>query len=90
MLLIACVNVANLMVARATARRHEIDVRIALGASRVQVARFVMSEALLIGGIASLCAIGVAAGGLRLLRPLIGTLPRADEIAVERACSPAP
>jgi predicted permease len=82
-LLIACVNVANLMLARATARQHEIDIRVALGAGRGHIVRFVLAEALAISCAASLAAVAVAYGGLRLLRPLTATLPRADELSLD-------
>jgi putative ABC transport system permease protein len=82
-LLIACVNVANLLLARSTARRHEIDIRMALGASRGHIVRFVLAEALTISGAASLAAVAIAYGGLRLLKPLTATLPRADELSVD-------
>jgi putative ABC transport system permease protein len=82
-LLIACVNVANLLLARSTARQHEIDIRMALGASRGHIVRFVLAEALVISCVASLAAIGIAYGGLRALKPLTTTLPRADEFSVD-------
>jgi len=82
-LLIACVNVANLLLARSTARQHEIDIRMALGASRGQIVRFVLAEALTISLVASLAAEAIAYGGLRLLTPLTATLPRADELNVD-------
>jgi putative ABC transport system permease protein len=82
-LLIACVNVANLMLARSAARQHEIGIRIALGASRGRIIRFVLAEALTISFAASLAAVAIAAGSLRLLKPLTSTLPRADELSVD-------
>jgi predicted permease len=82
-LLIACVNVANLLVARSTARQHEIDIRMALGAGRKHIARFVLAEALTISVVAGLLAVAIAYCGLRLVRPLTTTLPRADELSVD-------
>jgi putative ABC transport system permease protein len=82
-LLIACVNVANLLLARSRGRQHEIDIRMALGASRGQIARFVLAEALTISVVASLAAVAIAYGGLRLVGPLTTTLPRADELSVD-------
>jgi putative ABC transport system permease protein len=82
-LLIACVNVANLLLARSTARQHEIDIRMALGASRGRIVRFVLAEAFTISVVASLAAVAIANGGLRLLKPLTATLPRADELSVD-------
>ena len=82
-LLIACVNVANLLLARSTARQHEIDIRMALGAKRGHIVRFVLAEALTISVVASLAAVAIAYGGLRLLKPLTANLPRADELSVD-------
>lgn len=82
-LLIACVNGANLLLARSMARQHEIDIRMALGASRGHIVRFVLAEALTVSGAASLAAVAIAYGGLRVLKPLTTTLPRADEFSVD-------
>jgi predicted permease len=57
-LLIACVNIANLLAARATKRRHELSIRVALGTSRWQLARLLLAESLV------LATAGAAAGVL--------------------------
>ncbi|HXU68901.1 MAG TPA: ABC transporter permease [Polyangia bacterium] len=84
LLAMACVNVANLIMARATTRQHEITVRVALGASRRRILSQLLAESLplsLAGG-----ALGVlfASLGVDLLRRL-GTenVPRLDEIAID-------
>lgn len=66
-LLIACVNLANLMLARGQAREHELALRSALGAGQTQLVRQVLAESLLI-------AIAGAASGLILARPAIAAL----------------
>ncbi len=82
-LLIACVNVANLLLARSSARQREMDIRSALGASRWRLARFLIIEALVLSTAAGLAAVAVAGWSLRLAAPLISTLPRADEVSVD-------
>jgi putative ABC transport system permease protein len=82
-LLIACVNVANLLLARSAAKQSEIEIRWALGATRRHIVRFVLAEAFILSLLSSLAAVAVAYGGLRLLRPLTATLPRAGELSID-------
>lgn len=83
-LLIACVNVANLLLVRADARQLELSIRAALGAGRGRIARELLLESSLLGLMGGALGIGVAVGGLRLL-VLLGpaNLPRLHEIALD-------
>jgi putative ABC transport system permease protein len=65
LLLLACANVMNLLIARLIGRRQELAVRTALGATRSQVVRQIVSESMLLGVAGGLLGLGVAAVGLR-------------------------
>ncbi|MEP6494281.1 MAG: ABC transporter permease [bacterium] len=83
-LLIACANVANLLLTRATARQKEIAVRVALGAGWQRVVRQLLTETALLGfmgGVAGLLVAVLALGAIRAINP--GNIPRLDAIGLD-------
>jgi putative ABC transport system permease protein len=85
LLLIACSNVGNLLLVRATVRRKELALRAALGASRSQLARQFITEALLLTMCGAVFGVLLAFWGVDLIVALYhGNLPHIGEISVDR------
>jgi len=83
-LLIACVNVANLLLARAESRRREIAIRSAIGAGLPRLARQFVTEGLVLSGCGAVLGLALAFLGIRLIQLTnAGAIPRAAEIGVD-------
>ena len=72
-LLIACGNIANLLLARATARRHELSLRLALGATRWRLVRLLLAEALILAGVGAFAGLVFARWASPLLVAQLST-----------------
>jgi predicted permease len=85
-LLVACASIAALQLVRAQARRREVGIRAALGASRARLARLLLTEGIVLAVIGGVLGVAIAAAAIRLL-PLvdISLLPRADALPLNRS-----
>jgi putative ABC transport system permease protein len=84
LLLIACANVANLMLVRASARERELAVRAALGAGWWQLVRQTLAEAIVIAGLGTIIGVGLAYLGIRTLLAIAPeNLPRLNAISID-------
>jgi macrolide transport system ATP-binding/permease protein len=85
-LLVACANIANLMLVRGMGRRAEMSIRAALGAQRIRIIRQLLTESVLLAGMGGLLGLAVSYLGARMLLAL--TFPNQHGVPIDAAPSP--
>ncbi len=84
-LLVACANIANLLLVRGMGRRAEMSMRTALGAMRGRIVRQLLTESVVLAGLGGIAGLAVAYGGTRML--LMLAFPRADNVPIHASPS---
>ena len=83
LLLMACINVASLLLARGMERAHEFSLRFSLGASRITIVSQVLAETLLLAIAGTIAGLAVAAAAARILAAMAKSIPRIGEVGLD-------